>query len=131
MRGRQITQLAQRLAERELAHLPSLPWHDVAIALGRLLDAHSVFLELRDGRCVRADDGTAGGCEADVIGVRLTAAGAGVPAWDTEEPARDLLEQLRSRVGVEAPLLLSRDASVFVGYYVRLRASEWEQRREH
>ncbi len=129
MRKRQVEKLAKQLLHRDRQQAATLDWQRMVRDLETELREFRAFLEFRDGtRVPVASVSPTDPGPIDVIGVAITVAAPSEP-WDTEAPVRMLAERLSARLGTEVPVLLSRDAPSFVGYYARVRTTGDGQRQ--
>ncbi|MBY0375932.1 MAG: hypothetical protein K2Q23_18185 [Bryobacteraceae bacterium] len=113
-----------RQVAKERANLPVV---DVRSLLERISEENHLapearyFLETRDQRFISLNPPHMTSEGVETVSLIVTWSRDGIPAWETEQPAKNLAERLARHRDLEAVLLLRRSLDSFVGYYVRVR----------
>lgn len=106
---------------RERLRLPEMHWQPLLEEIQPDIGGYPVYLETRSGSLVPLAPLPSGSAMGDVVGLVVACIQEDVPPWDGEKPARHLAAALSARNGLDALPFISRDLSIFVGWYVRVR----------
>lgn len=116
-----ILQLFNREPKEVEPYIPDrdpIDWQPIVENIKDHVESHTIFLELKSGGFVKADESAYENKELLVTGIAVAYVSEGVKAWDTEVPAKYMQEKLSNMLWEKLPLMLSRDYKSFVGYYV-------------
>ncbi len=98
--------------------MPLVDWQEILEQISHLLDGNTVYLEQRSGGLITLQDHSH--TPRDIVGVAIAVANPELKPWETEEPASLMATKISNYLGRRATLLISRDADLFVGYYVHI-----------
>lgn len=101
--------------------LPAIDWKYLYKEIEKFVIKNDIYLETRHNGFIPLNSSQANDPKTEIVALIVTPAKDGLPAWETEEPAKNILEIIRNNTNRECNLLLSRDYNSFVGYYVQIK----------
>ena len=110
-----------RLQKKSRASLPSVNWKSIYNQVEQIINGNSVFLETRDNEFISINSSEMNDLNKDIIALIITPAKDGTPAWETEEPTKKIIQNIKNSTELSCILLLSRDYKTFSGYYAQIK----------
>ena len=86
-----------------------------------IIENCSIYLELNSGEKISIKNPKTDKPKGKVKSLLLTYANRDTQAWETEKAIIELGNKITTKTGIKYPVLVSRDISSFVGYYLCLQ----------
>jgi hypothetical protein len=85
------------------------------------VNGYNIYLETRHKGFIPMNSSEVNDQKKEVVALIVTPAKNGIPAWETEVPAKKLVEEIKNKTEKTCTLLLSRYYKTFVGYYAQIK----------
>ena len=101
--------------------LPKIDWEKTYNEIEEVIDGNNVYLETRLNGLIPIDSQIQNGFENEIVALIVTPAKDGIPAWETEEPAKKIVNDIKNKTNRNSLLFISRDSKYFSGYYAQIK----------